>query len=91
MKCPLCQHQTRITMMDDEKTVQCPSCGAHKDLSQVSGNVIWMRNGRVVLAEEDVKEQIKKHNLRYPKSKIKLPKSSPYSKKPSIAKHKKAM
>lgn len=63
--CPLCQHQTIIKLMDGEKVVLCPSCGAHKDINQATGNIIWMKNGRVVLAEEDVSEQRKKHKKRY--------------------------
>lgn len=64
-KCPLCKTETKIVLMDNEKTVQCPDCGAFQDLNPNSGNVVWMKNGRVVLAEEDVKEQRKKHFKRY--------------------------
>jgi hypothetical protein len=56
-KCPLCSHETVIKLMDGEKTTQCPACGAFKDINTISGNTIWMRNGRVVFAAEDIKEQ----------------------------------
>lgn len=32
---------------------KCRLCGARKTINSVSGNVIWMRNGRVVRAFED--------------------------------------
>jgi hypothetical protein len=57
--CPLCKAETIVKMMDGEKTVSCPSCGAFKDVNESTGNTIWMRNGRLVLAEEDIKQQQK--------------------------------
>lgn len=35
---------------------KCRLCGAGKTISSVSGNVIWMRNGRVVAAFRDEKQ-----------------------------------
>ena len=35
----------------------CRSCGATRQLSQVSGNVIWTRGGKVVAAFQDEKDQ----------------------------------
>ena len=32
---------------------KCRKCGARKTINSVSGNVIWMRNGRIVRAFED--------------------------------------
>lgn len=32
---------------------KCRFCGAVKTINQVSGNVIWMRNGRIVAAFQD--------------------------------------
>jgi hypothetical protein len=72
IKCPLCKNETIIKLIEGEKTTQCPACGAYKDLNPNSGNVVWIKNGRVVLAEEDVKEQVKKHNQRYKNSQIKI-------------------
>jgi hypothetical protein len=46
-------------MMDGEKVVQCPACGAYKDLNQASGNTIWIKNNRIVFAKEDIKAQQK--------------------------------
>jgi len=34
---------------------KCRFCGATKSINQVSGNLIWMRNGRVVSAFKDEK------------------------------------
>jgi len=65
MKCPLCHTATEIKIVDGEKLVHCPACGAVKDINPNSGNVIWMKNGRVTLAEEDVKQQQQKHLKRY--------------------------
>lgn len=59
VKCPLCQHETVIKVMDGEKVTRCPSCGAYKDINQISGNTVWIRNNRVVYAEEDIKAQQK--------------------------------
>lgn len=59
IKCPLCNHETVIKKIDDEKVTQCPSCGAFKDVNPNSGNVVWMKNGRVVMATEDIKNQQK--------------------------------
>jgi len=69
IKCPLCQNETIIKLIDGEKTTQCPACGAFKDVNPNSGNVIWIKSGRVVLAEEDVKEQKRKAAKRYPNAK----------------------
>lgn len=35
----------------------CRLCGAAMRISQVSGNVVWIRNGRVVAAFQDEKDQ----------------------------------
>lgn len=35
---------------------RCRLCGATKTINQVSGNLIWMRNGRLVAAFHDEKE-----------------------------------
>ena len=45
--CPSCGPNGDIR---DEK---CRKCGARKTINDVSGNVIWMRNGRVVRAFAD--------------------------------------
>ena len=63
--CPLCGTETVLKVMDEEKTTQCSACGAFKDINPNSGNTVWMKNGRVMLAEEDVKNQKKKHLKRY--------------------------
>jgi len=46
---------------------KCRLCGARKTINSVSGNVIWMRNGRIVRAFEDERkafvEMAEKHNL----------------------------
>jgi hypothetical protein len=34
---------------------KCRFCGATKTINQVSGNLIWMRNGRVISAFKDEK------------------------------------
>lgn len=65
MKCPLCETTTEIKVVEEEKFVHCPTCGAVKDVNPNSGNVVWMKNGRVALAEEDVKQQQLKHLKRY--------------------------
>lgn len=65
IECPLCHHPTVIKLIENEKVVVCPSCGAHKDINRDSGNIIWIRNGRILLAKEDVALQRKKHKERY--------------------------
>ena len=35
---------------------KCRLCGATKAINDVSGNVIWMRNGRVIAAFRDAKK-----------------------------------
>lgn len=35
---------------------KCRLCGARKTINGVSGNVIWMRNGRIVRAFEDERQ-----------------------------------
>jgi len=37
------------------ETHKCRLCGATKSINAASGNVIWMRNGRVVAAFQDSK------------------------------------
>ena len=48
--CPSCGPEGDVI---DEK---CRKCGARKTINDVSGNVIWMRNGRVVRAFEDERQ-----------------------------------
>lgn len=38
------------------ETHRCRLCGATKTINSVSGNVIWMRNGRIVKAFHDAKD-----------------------------------
>jgi hypothetical protein len=38
------------------ETHKCRLCGATRTVSQVSGNIIWMKNGRVVAAFDDEKQ-----------------------------------
>lgn len=49
---------------------KCRLCGARKTINSVSGNVIWMRNGRIVRAFRDSKQAYVKMALNYgiPKS-----------------------
>jgi len=35
----------------------CRDCGATRQISQVSGNIIWVRNGQLVAAFQDEKDQ----------------------------------
>ena len=42
---------------EEGENVQCRLCGAERRISAVSGNVIWIRDGRVVAAFQDEKEQ----------------------------------
>ena len=48
-------------------THKCRLCGSVRTINQVSGNVIWMKNGRVVRAFIDSKhayvEMAKAHNI----------------------------
>lgn len=44
---------------------KCCKCGAERKISQVSGNIIWVRNGRVVAAFQDEKDQFLKVAERY--------------------------
>ena len=46
-------------------THKCRLCGATKSISDVSGNVIWMRNGRVVAAFRDARDAYIKMAIRY--------------------------
>ncbi len=46
-------------------------CGADQRINQVSGHVIWLKNGKVVLAERDVQEQQAKSVERHEKEKAK--------------------
>ena len=48
--CPSCGPKGDIR---DEK---CRLCGARRTVNQVSGNVIWMRNGRIVRAFKDSRQ-----------------------------------
>lgn len=44
---------------------KCRKCGARKTTNSVSGNVIWMRNGRIVRAFEDERRAYVEMALRY--------------------------
>lgn len=45
--CPTCKKGV--------ETHKCRLCGATKTINQVSGQMIWMRNGRIVAAYKDDK------------------------------------
>ncbi len=49
MKCYVCNGP-----LNEDRV--CRSCGAALQISQVSGNVIWVRGGRVVAAFQDEKD-----------------------------------
>lgn len=36
--------------------LRCRKCGARQTVNQVSGNIIWIRNGRLVKAFKDSKD-----------------------------------
>lgn len=36
--------------------IRCTKCGAERQISQTTGNVIWMRRGRLISAFQDEKE-----------------------------------
>ncbi len=55
--CPSCGKEV--------ETHKCRLCGATKTINSVSGNVIWMRNGRVVKAFHDEKEAYTKMAQQY--------------------------
>ena len=63
IQCPLCGHDTVERIIDDEKTIKCPACGAILGTNPISGNIIWLKNGRVVMAEDDIKELKNKQKL----------------------------
>lgn len=44
---------------------RCRKCGATRNVSQVSGNVIWMRNGRLISAFQDAKQAYVKMAEKY--------------------------
>ena len=46
-------------------THKCVLCGATKSINSVSGNVIWMRNGRVVAAFRDEKDAYVRMAVQY--------------------------
>jgi len=51
----------------DVETHRCRLCGATRTVNQVSGKIIWMKNGRVIRAFEDSKhayvEMAKVHGI----------------------------
>lgn len=49
LKCLFCKEELSPERM-------CRLCGATMQISEVSGNIIWMRNGRVVAAPQDEKD-----------------------------------
>ena len=55
--CPTCGKEVLTHM--------CRFCGATKSINSVSGNVIWMRNGRVVEAFRDEKQAYVNMAVRY--------------------------
>ena len=60
--------ETACPVCDDGEVVndkQCRNCGAEKQISQVSGNVVWSIRGRMKLAFEDEKAQWIKMAERY--------------------------
>lgn len=80
-------HKIKQKMMEEEKSdAICPSCGvevkghrcrlcgAVKTINSVSGNLIWMKNGRIVKAFRDEKQAYIKMAEKWGISKDKWPK-----------------
>ena len=48
----------------------CVACGAYQRINPETGNITWIRAGRVISAPQDMIEAQARHNLNYPDSKI---------------------
>jgi len=48
----------------------CLSCGAYQRLNPETGNITWIRSGRVISAPQDMLEAQQRHDERWPDSKI---------------------
>ena len=64
--CPMCGKQV--------ETHRCADCGCTKTINAVSGNVMWMKNGRLIVAFHNEKQAYiniaEKYNIpknKYPK------------------------
>lgn len=59
--CPTCKDGGEI----NAASRKCRLCGARQTVNQVSGNVIWMRNGHIVRAFKDEKDAYTSMATRY--------------------------
>ena len=50
---------------DDRQGRICLTCGAYQSLNPESGNVVWMRAGRVISAPVDMLQAKQRHDERY--------------------------
>lgn len=55
-KCPVAGCQVGELYLK-EGHLTCRKCGAFQRQNQATGNILWMRNGRVVHAEADIEEK----------------------------------
>jgi len=58
MECLFCESGKLIKM-------ECNSCGVKKIFADNTGNAIWIRNGRIIAAPEDVKAAHERMVSRY--------------------------
>ena len=67
MKCPSCGgHTEEKTDKEIGPTNECAGCGAFTTTNPVSGNLIWMLNGRVLAAPQDTIDQFEIEKKRNP-------------------------
>jgi hypothetical protein len=52
-------------LVADSDLLRCTSCGAFQRLNPESGNVTWIRSGRVISAPEDMITAKRRHDERY--------------------------
>lgn len=54
-----------LVLDEDEELMKCLSCGAFQYLNPDSGNITWIRSGRVISAPQDLLEAKERHDSRY--------------------------
>jgi hypothetical protein len=64
--CPVCEGELYHHVETGRLT--CRNCGAAATVNPQSGHTIWMRAGKVVLAEQDVADAIRRAAHEYPDS-----------------------
>jgi len=60
-----CTGPPSLPQQSGDGLLSCVTCGAYQRRNPETGNLTWIRNGRVIAAAEDLAEAKRRHDERY--------------------------